>query len=776
MNENKLIGEGNQELAPDAPPEYGALPSSSIASSSSSSSSPAAPRREGRWSNGERVRYVETEKKYVARPGFYELDVNTELRHFDSNSNWLRLLDRSFGAMTHALVQQNELLKQNFQQLIEWSQLPTTALSADTLFEKMHSLFSEKSTYIKVSEDLLQLICGRRADIIQRRRDCILSSVKDKYIKHDLSKIPPTNANLFNPQQLGTFLEKAGGTNKLFTAQKRSAEEPHQMSMRNRQGGPQAKRPRRSFRNAEPDYDPQPSTSSRAATFKDFKGKNQKNFDNRRPKQGDKKYPTTQNKSVNDSESVIFYAGRLKDYIQVWEALSAPNHILKLIRGYRIPFQVKPPLQNPNLLKRFQTSTSSSMSEQIITLKNQKVLIPVKLATPSFVSPMFLIKKSDSSNRPIFDLQNLNDYVSVVKFRLINVQRVPTFLQANDWVVKIDLTQAYFHLPIAQSHQRYLRVLYTPEATRRPELLQITWRPSTKKMYSGIWKKWHDWCLSHSFDHANPSSAQLAKYLAFLHLQQKLSYKTILVYKSAISTLVCSQAEKLSNDPLVHRILKAISLANVQAKPKTAHIWDPRVVIEWLTSNSPSVFSLLEVSRRTAIILLLASSRRVHDLTLLHIDADHFQDNGDNIIMHPVFGSKTDNYVHRQSSWKLKENQEKNVCPVRWLRKLIDVSSSRRHNSDLSELFISTLGKVRPASRTVIGGWIKTLLRDAGVEATPGSTRSASASLNWLENHKIEEIMEKGNWRVPNTFANFYSAEIISFQNNKNLSNSFEAV
>ncbi|KOB77946.1 putative reverse transcriptase-7 [Operophtera brumata] len=151
---------------------------------------------------------------------------------------------------------------------------------------------------------------------------------------------------------------------------------------------------------------------------------------------------------------------------------------------------------------------------------------------------------------------------------------------------------------------------------------------------------------------------------------------------------------------------------------------------------------------------------------ILHIDADHFQDNGDNIIMHPVFGSKTDNYVHRQSSWKLKENQEKIVCPVRWLRKLIDVS---RH-ADIIVIL------VRPASRTVIGGWIKTLLRDAGVEATPGSTRSASASLNWLENHKIEEIMEKGNWRVPNTFANFYSAEIISFQNNKNLSNSFEAV
>ncbi|KOB71491.1 putative transposon Ty3-I Gag-Pol polyprotein [Operophtera brumata] len=63
------------------------------------------------------------------------------------------------------------------------------------------------------------------------------------------------------------------------------------------------------------------------------------------------------------------------------------------------------------------------------------------------------------------------------KAKKLEFERVPTLLQANDWVVKIDLTQAYFHLPIAQSHQRYLRVLYTPEATRRPELLQITCLP-----------------------------------------------------------------------------------------------------------------------------------------------------------------------------------------------------------------------------------------------------------------------------------------------------------
>lgn len=210
-----------------------------------------------RW---ERVRYVETEKKYLAKPGFYELDVNIELRHHDPNSSWLKSLDRSFGAMTHALIQQNTLFKNNLQDLIQWSFTPGCVLNADTLFEKINSSFAEKSEYMKVSEDLLQMVCGRRADTIQRRRDSILSGVKDRYIKEDIRRIPPTNAELFNAEVLSSFLQKAGGTSKLFSGLKRSAEEPL-MSMRNRPDHSRAKRPRRSYSRPEPECDPMPSTS-----------------------------------------------------------------------------------------------------------------------------------------------------------------------------------------------------------------------------------------------------------------------------------------------------------------------------------------------------------------------------------------------------------------------------------------------------------------------------------------------------------------------------------
>lgn len=79
---------------------------------------------------------------------------------------------------------------------------------------------------------------------------------------------------------------------------------------------------------------------------------------------------------------------------------------------------------------------------------------------PSFVSQIFLIPKGDASMRPIFNLKSLNNYVFVDKFRLINVHKKVSFLQPGDWLAKIDLSNAYFHLPVSEAHRCFLRVIY----------------------------------------------------------------------------------------------------------------------------------------------------------------------------------------------------------------------------------------------------------------------------------------------------------------------------
>ncbi|CAG9135193.1 unnamed protein product [Plutella xylostella] len=123
----------------------------------------------------------------------------------------------------------------------------------------------------------------------------------------------------------------------------------------------------------------------------------------------------------------------------------------------RIPFFRKPPLSNKYNLNT--TPVSPEMTEQINLMIHDKILEPAD-SSASFVSPMFLVPKSDGSQRPILNLKNLNNYIQPMKFRLISHYNVPNFLQPGDWVAKVDLSRAYFHVSISRSHRRFLRVIY----------------------------------------------------------------------------------------------------------------------------------------------------------------------------------------------------------------------------------------------------------------------------------------------------------------------------
>lgn len=155
-------------------------------------------------------------------------------------------------------------------------------------------------------------------------------------------------------------------------------------------------------------------------------------------------------------------------------------------------------------------------------------------------------------------------------------------------------------------------------------------------------------------------------------------------------------------------------------------------------------------------------------------------DMGSHIILWPRFGSKTDSSDVRQSGWKfLPNDQYRQADPVYWIRKLIELSRLRREACESSGLFITVCGKPREASRTIIAGWVKSLLLEAGIKATPGSVRAAVASRNWIDNFPLDSILQQGNWRSGDTFRLFYHREIIQSSadqsvNRNNLSYLFE--
>lgn len=292
------------------------------------------------------------------------------------------------------------------------------------------------------------------------------------------------------------------------------------------------------------------------------------------------------------------------------------------------------------------------------------------------------------------------------------------------------------------------------------QLLQKSWRDSSLKTYRIAWQKWCNWAKENNISFSKPNGSDLARFLIDLHQKHGLAYATILVYKSAVSTLCDPNVDaRLSSHLLVRQALKSISIASV--KPKKVPIWNTDDLTIWLSNNSPNPDSFYECSARAAILLLLCSGRRVHDLTLLSIDKDNCNWNDNYVIFWPKYGSKTDTVSVRQSGWRILQNKDnKSLDPYFWTKRVVDLSRARRSTCAIDNLFLTTCGDPKAASRTNIAGWIRKVLLQAGIKASPGSVRPAVASKNWVQNCPLDEILTRGNWRSENTFLKYYCREI----------------
>lgn len=308
------------------------------------------------------------------------------------------------------------------------------------------------------------------------------------------------------------------------------------------------------------------------------------------------------------------------------------------------------------------------------------------------------------------------------------------------------------------------------------ELLQSAWRTSTRKTYKAPWFRWLKWAGSQGINPMAPEASYVAKFLADLFLVEKLSYNTILLHKSVISTLCnANESGKISNHPLIKHILKSIALK--QPVARKSYIWNIDDLLVYLANSKIDCNNMFETSRHTAILLLLCSGRRIHDLTLLNVDSKHMIESDNSIILWPSFGSKTDSAKYQQSGWKILHNSvNKNLDPVYWVNRTKNLMNDRRNEAKCNNLFITLKGTPKPASRTLIAGWVKSILVKAGIIASPGSCRSAVASKSWSNNLPIDEILAKGNWRSENTFKKFYKREVMPVSCSTSIMNLFKPV
>uniref|UniRef100_A0A8D8YX02 Uncharacterized protein n=1 Tax=Cacopsylla melanoneura TaxID=428564 RepID=A0A8D8YX02_9HEMI len=138
-----------------------------------------------------RIPYKEAEDRLRHSGGFQPLSVNLELRHHPEDFH-LRQQERVLANIQFGVLAQREAFSQAAQAFL---------LACPEATSKFVEAFtSEQAQFRLASQDLVQYVCGKRSELIVKRRDlCTPSDQRSKYL---LRNIPPSESHLFAEQEL----------------------------------------------------------------------------------------------------------------------------------------------------------------------------------------------------------------------------------------------------------------------------------------------------------------------------------------------------------------------------------------------------------------------------------------------------------------------------------------------------------------------------------------------------------------------------------------------
>ena len=157
--------------------------------------------------------------------------------------------------------------------------------------------------------------------------------------------------------------------------------------------------------------------------------------------------------------------GRLSQFLHHWEKFTTDVWVLSVIRGgLDLVLQERPPLSD-SPIPMSQTSDKEKfrlLSEEVQSLLLKRVIeeIPPTQSTPGFYSRLFLVPKKTGGMRPVIDLSILNSYLSVPHFKMETNRSIRACILPGMLTTKLDLSDAYFHIPISLASRKFLRFVW----------------------------------------------------------------------------------------------------------------------------------------------------------------------------------------------------------------------------------------------------------------------------------------------------------------------------
>ncbi|KAL3966727.1 ryanodine receptor 1 [Sarotherodon galilaeus] len=245
---------------------------------------------------------------------------------------------------------------------------------------------------------------------------------------------------------------------------------------------------------------------------------------------------------------------------------------------------------------------------------------------------------------------------------------------------------------------------------------------STRGLYAYKWRAFEQWCQDR---HTLPFQCSIVDVLTFLQelLDKGLSFSTIKVYLAAISAChIGFDGVTPGAHPLAIRFLKGVRRLRPVLK-SSVPAWDLSLVLEALCSPPFEPIESVDMkflSYKTALLLALASAKRVGDLHALsvHPACTQFSPDGHKVVLRPnaAYFPKVMPASYSSMEFELlsfcyppfaSEEQRRmhSLCPVRVLRTYIERTQNVRLCDQLFVCFANP-NRGRALSKQRLSHWI----------------------------------------------------------------------
>ena len=159
-----------------------------------------------------------------------------------------------------------------------------------------------------------------------------------------------------------------------------------------------------------------------------------------------------------------FRAGNINNFEVEWREITSDKFIIDIIRyGLRLNFSQQPPEKAPFEYKRPEKEFRI-IDLEIIKLQSKGVISHSPIETGDYFSNLFLTPKKDGSFRTILNLKYLNLVCETHHFKMETLKQAIHMIKKNSFLASIDIKDAFYSVPIHDSHKKYLKFMWDGSA------------------------------------------------------------------------------------------------------------------------------------------------------------------------------------------------------------------------------------------------------------------------------------------------------------------------